>query len=43
MTRLIVDLNESDLLAKLKNFEDHFVERKVAKDDMSCRPGCPTP
>jgi predicted HTH transcriptional regulator len=33
MTRVVVDLNEADLLAKLKNFEDHFVERKVVKDD----------
>jgi hypothetical protein len=33
MTHVIVDLNEADLVAKLKNFEDHFVERKVVKDD----------
>jgi len=30
---MLVDLSEADLLAKLKNFEDHFVERKVVKDD----------
>src|SRR5215467_1975593 len=33
MAHMLVDLSEADLLAKLKNFEDHFVERKVVKDD----------
>jgi hypothetical protein len=33
MSRVIVELNEVDLVARLKNFEDHFVERKVVKDD----------
>jgi Putative DNA-binding domain len=28
----MVDLNEADLLARMKNFEDHFVERKVVSD-----------
>jgi hypothetical protein len=32
MSSVIVDLDEVDLLAKLKNFEDHFVERKVVND-----------
>jgi predicted HTH transcriptional regulator len=30
---MIVQLTDQDLVAKMKNFEDHFVERKVAKDD----------
>lgn len=33
----IVDLNEADLLAKMRNYEDHFVERKVVKDEKDCR------
>jgi predicted HTH transcriptional regulator len=28
-----VDLNEADLLARMKNFEDHLVERKTVKDE----------
>jgi hypothetical protein len=31
--KMIVALSDEDLLAKMKNFEDHFVERKTAKDD----------
>jgi hypothetical protein len=30
---MIVDLNESDLLSRMKNYEDHFVERKVVGDE----------
>ena len=30
---VLVDLTEADLLARMRNFEDHFVERKVVKDD----------
>src|SRR5271157_3432778 len=30
---LTVDLNESDLLLRMRNFEDHMVERKTVKDD----------
>src|SRR5712692_7617856 len=32
MTHVAVDLNEADLLARMRNFEDHLVERKTAKD-----------
>jgi hypothetical protein len=28
----MIDLNEADLLARMKNFEDHLVERKVISD-----------
>jgi hypothetical protein len=28
----MVGLNEADLLARIKNFEDHLVERKVISD-----------
>ena len=28
-----VELNEADLLARMRNFEDHLVERKVVKDE----------
>jgi hypothetical protein len=28
----MIDLNESDLLARMRNFEDHLVERKVISD-----------
>lgn len=31
--RMTVDLNDADLLARMKNFEDHLVERKTAKDE----------
>ena len=30
---LTVDLNEADLLARMRNFEDHLVERKTIKDE----------
>lgn len=30
---LIVDLNEAELLARMKNFENHLVERKTVKDE----------
>jgi len=30
---MVVDLNESDLLLRMRNFEDHMVERKTIKDD----------
>ena len=32
MTHVTVDLNEADLLARMKNFEDHLVERKTISD-----------
>lgn len=32
MARLTVDLNEADLLARMKNFEDHLAERKTIGD-----------
>ena len=32
MTHVAVDLNEADLLARMRNFEDHLVDRKTAKD-----------
>jgi hypothetical protein len=31
--RILVELNESDLLARMRNFEDHLVERKTVKDE----------
>ena len=31
--RISVELNESDLLARMRNFEDHLVERKTVKDE----------
>jgi hypothetical protein len=34
----IVELNDADLLAKMRNFEDHFVERKVVKDERDVNP-----
>jgi predicted HTH transcriptional regulator len=30
---LIVDLNEAELLARMKNFENHLAERKTVKDE----------
>ena len=30
---ITIDLTEADLLARMKNFEDHLVERKVVSDD----------
>jgi hypothetical protein len=33
MAHVIVDLSEADLLARMKNFEDQFVERKSSKDE----------
>ena len=30
---MTIDLNESDLLARMRNFEDHLVERKTVKDE----------
>lgn len=30
--QITVDLNEADLLARMKKFEDHLVERKTARD-----------
>ena len=33
MTNITVDLSEADLLARMKNFEDHLVERKTVRDD----------
>jgi hypothetical protein len=32
MTTAAVQLSDADLLARLKNFEDHFVERKTIGD-----------
>lgn len=32
--QVTVELNEADLLARMKNFEDHLVERKVVSDDI---------
>src|SRR4029077_13133980 len=34
---ITVDLNESDLLARMRNFEDHLVERKTIKDERDWR------
>lgn len=31
--QITVELNEEDLLARMKNFEDHLVERKVVSDE----------
>src|ERR1022692_844940 len=31
--KITVDLNEADLLARMRNFEDHLVERKTVKDE----------
>ena len=31
--QIIVELNESELLARMRNFEDHLVERKTVKDE----------
>ena len=31
--KITVELNEADLLARMRNFEDHIVERKVVKDE----------
>jgi len=31
--QIVVELNESELLARLRNFEDHLVERKTIKDE----------
>ena len=33
MAHVTVDLSEADLLARMKNFEDHLVERKVVSDE----------
>jgi len=33
MAHLTVDLNDAELLARMKNFEDHLVERKTVRDD----------
>jgi predicted HTH transcriptional regulator len=33
MAHVIVDLSDIDLLARMKNFEDHLVERKTIKDE----------
>jgi predicted HTH transcriptional regulator len=33
MAHFTVDLTEGDLLARMKNFEDHLVERKTVKDE----------
>jgi hypothetical protein len=30
---ITVDLNETDLLSRMRNFEDHMVERKTVKDE----------
>jgi hypothetical protein len=30
---MTVELNETDLLARMRNFEDHLVERKTVKDE----------
>lgn len=30
---MIVQLSDADLLARMRNFEDHFVERKVVRDE----------
>jgi hypothetical protein len=31
--RITVELNKADLLARMRNFEDHLVERKSVKDE----------
>jgi len=33
MAHVTVDLSDVDLLARMKNFEDHLVERKTIKDE----------
>jgi predicted HTH transcriptional regulator len=33
MAHVTIDLTEADLLARMKNFEDHLVERKTVRDD----------
>jgi predicted HTH transcriptional regulator len=33
MAHVTVDLTEADLLARMKNFEDHLVERKTVRDE----------
>ena len=35
--KITVELNEADLLARMRNFEDHLVERKVVKDERDWR------
>jgi predicted HTH transcriptional regulator len=34
---VIVQLSDADLLARMRNFEDHFVERKTVKDEKDWR------
>ncbi len=34
---ITIELTEADLLARMKNFEDHLVERKVVSDDKDWR------
>jgi hypothetical protein len=34
--QITVELNESDLLARMRNFEDHLVERKTSRRDKNC-------
>lgn len=31
--QIVVELNESELLARMRNFEDHLVERKTVRDE----------
>lgn len=31
--QIVVELNELELLARMRNFEDHLVERKTIKDE----------
>src|SRR5216683_5643764 len=33
MTNITVELTDTDLLARMRNFEDHLVERKTVKDE----------
>jgi predicted HTH transcriptional regulator len=33
MTEIAVQLTDAELMARMRNFEDHFVERKTAKDE----------
>jgi predicted HTH transcriptional regulator len=33
MMHMIVDMSDTDLLSRMRNFEDHLVERKTAKDE----------
>jgi Putative DNA-binding domain len=37
MVHLTVDLNDAELLARMKNFEDHLVERKTISDQKDWR------